>query len=237
MARYVAKFTKGKGVKFISHLDLMHSIERAIRRSGIPVSYSKGFNPHTELSFATPLSVGVWSTGEYMDFKLTEEMDTNIIIDKMNSSLPPDIRILSVKKVEEQFPSLMSIVDASSFKIILVHIPEGRLTEETIKEFMDRKTMEILKVGKSGTRLVDIRPIIYSMKLDSVSSEELVISTVVASGSKSNLNPELLTEALKKYMGCIDEAEIRDIEKMDTFVRNNGMFVTPMEIAFGSGRK
>ena len=73
--RYLIKFSKGEGIKFISHLDLMRTIQRIIRRSGVPIEYSKGFNPHMALSLAQPLSVGVYSDGEYMDIVLTEEMN------------------------------------------------------------------------------------------------------------------------------------------------------------------
>ena len=72
--RYLIKFSKGEGIKFISHLDLMRTIQRIIRRSGVPIEYSKGFNPHMALSLAQPLSVGVYSDGEYMDIVLTEEI-------------------------------------------------------------------------------------------------------------------------------------------------------------------
>ena len=59
--RYLIKFTKEENIKFIAHLDLMRTIQRIIRRSGLPVEYSKGFNPHMALSIAQPLSVGVYS--------------------------------------------------------------------------------------------------------------------------------------------------------------------------------
>ncbi|MDZ5035507.1 TIGR03936 family radical SAM-associated protein, partial [Clostridium perfringens] len=65
--RYVIKFTKESSVKFISHLDLMRTIQRVIRRADLPMEYSKGFNPHMALSIAQPLSVGVYSDAEYMD--------------------------------------------------------------------------------------------------------------------------------------------------------------------------
>lgn len=73
------KFTKGSEVKYISHLDLMRVFQRALRRASIPISYSSGFNPHQEISFAAPLSLGVTSNAEYVDLKLTEPMDVREI--------------------------------------------------------------------------------------------------------------------------------------------------------------
>ena len=82
--RYVIKFTKGENIKFIGHLDLMRTIQRIIKRSGLPVEYSKGFNPHMALSIAQPLSVGVYSDGEYLDLVLTESLGVGEVIEKLN---------------------------------------------------------------------------------------------------------------------------------------------------------
>ena len=73
--RYLIKFTKESNIKFIAHLDLMRTIQKVIRRTDLPVEYSKGFNPHIEMSIAQPLSVGVYSSGEYMDLILEEDIN------------------------------------------------------------------------------------------------------------------------------------------------------------------
>jgi radical SAM-linked protein len=68
--RLVIKYTKEERVKYISHLDFLRLVQRAIRRADIPVAYSQGFNPHPRLSFASALAVGVTSEGEYLDIYL-----------------------------------------------------------------------------------------------------------------------------------------------------------------------
>ena len=59
--RYLTKFTKEENIKFISHLDVLKTIQKNIRRAGLPVEFSQGFNPHMNTSIAQPLSVGVYS--------------------------------------------------------------------------------------------------------------------------------------------------------------------------------
>ena len=98
--RYVIKFTKGADIKFIGHLDLMRTIQRIIRRSGLPAEYSKGFNPHMALSIAQPLSVGVYSDGEYLDLVLTEAVGVGEVLEKLNESAPPTIKFLHATPVE-----------------------------------------------------------------------------------------------------------------------------------------
>lgn len=70
--RMALKFAKGSDVKYISHLDLQRAFQRAFRRSGLPIKYSQGFNPHAKISFASALAVGVTSSGEYLDVELED---------------------------------------------------------------------------------------------------------------------------------------------------------------------
>ncbi|MBR5733490.1 MAG: TIGR03936 family radical SAM-associated protein [Lachnospiraceae bacterium] len=67
------RFAKYGVVKFIGHLDVMRYFQKVIRRSELPVSYSKGFNPHQIMSFAQPLGVGITSDGEYMEVDFDDE--------------------------------------------------------------------------------------------------------------------------------------------------------------------
>lgn len=99
--RYLIKYTKGDEIKYVAHLDLMRTIQRILRRSELPVEYSKGFNPHIILSIAQPLSVGVASKGEYMDVEFKEEVDEKVIKDTLNANTPIGIEILDVKKAKE----------------------------------------------------------------------------------------------------------------------------------------
>lgn len=222
MVRYIAKLKKGEGVKFISHLDLMRAMQRAIRRAEIPISYSKGFNPHAEMSFATPISVGTASECEYMDFMLDREMDENEIVRGINKSLSEDIRVLWVKRADEKLPSLMSMVDAATYEITIVNPKTNIITNETIRSFLNRPSIEIMKEGKKGSRMVDIKPMIYKMKLKSEDGTVSVIEATVAAGSRSNLNPELLFNAMKLYDERLKDSEIRDITKKETYTANSG---------------
>ena len=67
------KFTKQGVIKFIGHLDLMRFFQKAVRRAGIDIAYSGGFNPHQLMSFASPLGVGLTSNGEYLDIILSKD--------------------------------------------------------------------------------------------------------------------------------------------------------------------
>ena len=82
------KFLKDEEVKYISHLDLMRTFQRAMRRAKIPMVYSAGFNPHPEMSFAQALSLGIASVGEYLDIKTKDNINIRELKDKLNNVLP-----------------------------------------------------------------------------------------------------------------------------------------------------
>ncbi|MDL2289676.1 TIGR03936 family radical SAM-associated protein, partial [Clostridia bacterium OttesenSCG-928-F22] len=124
--RMIAKFTKEEPVRYISHLDIQRLFGRAFRRTDIPITYSKGFNPHPVLSFAMALPLGQTSSGEYMDIGLDAAVSTEEFIEKCNASLPQGIRILEARMVGDKFPSLMSKVLLADYTI-KVPLPEGEI--------------------------------------------------------------------------------------------------------------
>lgn len=114
------KFTKEEEVKYISHLDLMRTFHRVIRRASIPVSYSAGFNPHQEISFGAPLALGVTSQAEYVDIKLAHDMNISDLIIKLNSQMPKGIKVLKGLVLSEGTKAAMSIVTHSRYTIQMV---------------------------------------------------------------------------------------------------------------------
>jgi radical SAM-linked protein len=187
------KFTKGKEVKYISHLDLMRVFQRAIRRTGIPISYSSGFNPHQEISFGAPLPLGITSNAEYVDFRLVEPMEIQEIKNRLNSSLPEGIRILEGIRLGENPKSAMSAVTHARYQISMEieNIAPDAL-EKSIEAFISQEHIIVMKEQpKKGFQLkeVDIRPMIVDMKLSVSKGGMYNIDCLLLSGSRANLNP------------------------------------------------
>ena len=88
-------FKKEGLAKYISHLDLVRCMARALKRSGLPVWYTQGFNPHIYLTFAQPLSLGQESECEIMQFRLVEELPLNEVKDRLNAALPAGLQVLA----------------------------------------------------------------------------------------------------------------------------------------------
>lgn len=85
---YRIKFEKYDEVKYIGHLDTMRTFTRCIKRTNLPIKFSKGFNPRVQLSFALPLGVGITSESEYVDLELEDEVDEALLKKELNATLP-----------------------------------------------------------------------------------------------------------------------------------------------------
>lgn len=218
--RYLIKFSKKNDIKFISHLDLMKTIQRTIKRSGLPVEYSKGFNPHMSMSIAQPLSVGMYSEGEYMDVNFKEDMQEEIIKDRLNEKVPRGIRILEVIKVynktdDKKIPQSMAVIEAAEYKIKIKYLHIENLKQE-LQDLEKTDEWNIIKKGKKGEKQVNIKPLLINFNT-TVDSNVLYIDTLVQCGSKSNLSAQLLSKFIQNNTTGADEEAFVDIERIEMY--------------------
>lgn len=225
------KFVKGNEVKYISHLDLMRVFQRALRRTGIPISYSSGFNPHQEISFGAPLSLGVTSDAEYVDLKLAEPMEVQEIKKRLNGSLPDGIRILEGMKLRKGYKSAMSVVTHARYRISIdIEDITPEKLQKSIEGFIAQENIRVMKhQPKKGFELkeIDIKPMIVSMKLIESKETMSVIDCLLLCGSRGNLKPDLLIEAFKNFTGY-NIGGIK-INREEVYGEKNGKLVDLME--------
>ena len=145
------KFTQKGIMQFISHLDVDRTMKTVMVRAKIPVHYTEGFNPHPKLVFGLPLSIGVESECEYMDFKVDAEMTYGEIADKLNAALPDQMRV-----VEAYEPKLsLSDIAFTEYKVFC--------TEGTDLSPLEKEEIIVSKrQKKGGYKDTDIKPMIHS---------------------------------------------------------------------------
>ena len=226
--RYLIKFSKGEGIKFISHLDLMRTIQRIIRRSGVPIEYSKGFNPHMALSLAQPLSVGVYSDGEYMDIVLTEEMKVADLLARLNEAAPPTIRFFEATPIEivenvKRVPQAMALLDAGRYIIKLKLVNEENV-EEKMASLLNENAWETLKKSKKGEKMADIKPLVKELKYW-VKDGELVINALIVTGSRENLSADLLAKFITSKIENVNTESFVNIKREEMYVLKNNKYV------------
>lgn len=226
--RYVIKFTKGEGIKFISHLDLMRTIQRIIRRSELPVEYSRGFNPHMSLSIAQPLSVGLYSDGEYLDLVLTEDISEEEVIKRLNDASTTTIKFLNASSVEifenvKRLPQAMALLDGARYTVKVKLLSEDNVTEQ-IAETLNESKWEIIKKSKKGEKLADIKPLVKEFKYW-IKDGELILNVLIATGSRENLSADLLVRYLKGKVKNINNDSFVNIKREEMYILKDNKYV------------
>lgn len=195
------KYEKRDEVKYVGHLDTMRTFMRCLKRTNIPVSYSKGFNPRIQISFALPLGVGVTSNSEYFDLNLEDRMNINLFIGELNSTLPDGFKVVEANYPEDQKNSLMSLVKEAVYEIKI----NENFDMDAVKNLFNQEKILIEKTSKDKkkTEEVDIKKGIIEFDI-----KDSICTFHVYAGSKGNLNPNSIIEAICKYIKSIDNVDV-----------------------------
>lgn len=187
MSNYRITFAKRGALSFISHLDFNHSFIRILKRAGIPLKYSEGFNPRPKIVFGLPLSVGMEGENEIVDIGLREELSCDEVKKRLIDAVPDDMEIkdvtipeLKVKNIElAEYTVTFTDFSADTDKIceILANPPQ------------------ILKHTKSGDKMTDIGHMIKGVKAVNDNGNLVLYLTLTAFDS-NYLNPEYVVAAL-----------------------------------------
>lgn len=218
--RYLIKFTKDADIKFISHLDLMRTIQRIVRRAELPVEYSKGFNPHMAVAIAQPLSVGVYSEGDYMDLNLAEDMDVNSVVEILNEFSARGIKFLEASKSPvihnvKRLPPAMALLDAANYTIKIKYNDISK-TEEEVNNLMAQNEIITIKKTKKGEKEADIKPFIKDFKCWT-KDNCLVVNATISCGSRENLSADLLANVIKQNTLNVDEEAFVEIKRVEMY--------------------
>lgn len=205
------RFKKTGRAVYISHLDLMQTMQRAFSRAGYELKYSEGFNPHPQISIALPLSVGAASECEIMDFKLKDDADLNILPAKLTSALPEGIEVIEVygpqrKPAEIKWLSVDGVLEYDE--------RDASVMCEGLRSFFAADEIVIEKKTKRGVGKSDIKPAIKELTFEA--DEAAVRLRAVISAQEPTLNPELLVSALAQ-LAPERRPDFAKFTRMETF--------------------
>ncbi len=214
------KYTKTGVLRFIGHLDVMRFFQKAIRRAKLDVSYTKGFSPHQIISFAAPMPLGMTSEGEYFDGAFDSVTSTDDMMRRLNETMPKEIQILDIVQLPEDAKPSMAIVSASDYYIYKNDEADADIVSKLanrLSEFYEQPEIRILKKTKSREIVTDIKPLIWDIKIYRDG-----IYMLLASGSKDNLKPELVIEALCDYVNLSYNRYDYMIHRLETYMGKRG---------------
>lgn len=185
------QFTKGSEVQYLSHLDLLRTMERALRRARLPVAYSGGFSPRPIMAFGFALPVGVLSEAEYGDFELTKKLDPKDFLTIYNKYLPRGFNVIAAENLPDGAPSLMREINVAQYNVF---IPGTDAKEFDLRWswLQDEDTFLIERQTKKKVRTIDVLPLLYDVLAIEASSDGAVIECICALGNDGNLRIEEL---------------------------------------------
>ncbi len=187
-------FYKVGALQFISHLDLQRSMKRAFLRSGLPIWFSEGFNPHPKMIFSTPLSIGVESVCEFTDVKMTRVITPREIMERLNPCMPETLQVYYVAPPVHK----MTDIGWSSYDYVIEHPMASPETAQALNALY-KGPLTVTKRTKSGDRETDIAPYIKSAQ--AVYEEGVIrLSATLCADNQNFLNPEYLIRGAEQAL-------------------------------------
>lgn len=221
--RMLAVFEKGERIRHIGHLDIQRSVQRGLRRSGLPVAYSQGFNPHILITFASALSTGACGKREIMDVTMAEDVGKEDFLTRMNRAMPPEMQLKEARAVDSRHPSLMGMVRAAVYDLTIRDEETGKLLISAIPAMMEKERIPAMRKTKTKLSEVDIKPLILA-----ISGEENHIRATLILNERESCKPQMLLDALKETAGITEE--VRMLVTRENLLGEDGNGVlTPLE--------
>jgi len=222
--RLRAEYRVGPELRFLGNLDMMHLMERALRRASIPFALSQGFNPHVKLSMGTVLPVGLWGEKEYFDLELYKDIAVEDFIKRMNNSLPVHMFINKCVEISAATPSLMKVINAASYRFC---IREPGLDLNLWKnEFLARDSLVIKSRGKKKDIAKDLRPGIFKVTVQKCHNFD-IIEIWASTGPPVNVRYDELVEVMT--LTGLNKKSIGDVFRSGNYIKEGLEYYSPMK--------
>lgn len=188
--------------KYISHLDLMRTMQRAIKRAKLPVWYTQGFNPHIYIMFPLTLSLGFESRVEVMDIALLEEMDFEEVRARLNEQMPEGMRIVSCALPVHKHTQITH----ARYNVRFTADRPPEVCMELFEDMLSKEKIEIEKRTKKKTvNLVDIRPSINAVNIG-VKDGAVEAELILPAGVNFSLNANVVIDTFFDMYGLVGDS-------------------------------
>ena len=215
-----ALFEKTGNAIYISHLDLMRVFQRAFKRAGLPLTHTQGFSPRPSVSIALPLSVGVQSHCELLDFDLEgESLSCEEIQTRLNAALIEGVRVLCVYP-EGRKQRDIALLDCSVALEYDTALADNELAQ--IEMLLKSDSLMLEKRGKNGTKQQDIIPLIKKLDVLRIDAHNISINARICCQNPA-LNPGQLVAAIEEYLPEL-KPDFAQVTRLEIYDQNENVF-------------
>lgn len=156
---------KEERAALLSHLEFMTTVQRAVRRAGLPVRWSAGFHPAPRIGFGDALPLGVTSRAELVDLELTQPWPAEEALAALNRELPAGISVLAASSIGLHEPSAQAALATSRYRVPLPVPPPADLAGR-LSEFLAAASVPVERLKKGRAIVIDLRPWVVAAELD-----------------------------------------------------------------------
>ncbi len=199
-------FSRGEAIKYVGHLDLMRAWERILRRAGVPLAYSQGFNPHPRLTLAMPLPVGCTGEREELDFWLTEPRSPESVVERLRAAMPTGLDVIEVRAVDLHAPARPACIQRADYRVTLNDMPVEQV-RRAVGDLLARQTVMVDLHGKR----YDLRPLIDGVSVEEQNGVVFLDISLLRDAQGRIGRPDALIEALG--LG----AHVRSVHRLGIF--------------------
>ncbi len=219
MCKIISKYSKTGNLKYISHLDVLRFIQRAVKRAGIDAKYSEGFNPHMKTSFGFPLSLGTESIGEYFELELNEDISPEEFAERMNSVMPKEMQIIKSRYTDEP----QSLMARCAYSQYIVGIESENLDMDKLnallKEMLETGVVynrqKKNKKNKIVTKEINTKDYISYLKADKNNDMKATIQAVFLTTETGSMKVDEFLKLISERAFNIDYHTIMKIDALD----------------------
>ena len=229
--RIRVRFAKRGRLRFLSHRDVARSVERAVRRAGIPVAHSHGFSPHPRLSWIGAAPTGAASEAEYLEIGLTRPLDPADLAAALDAALPDGLDVLAAAEAEGT--PLAERIDASEWRIELPGISPDDL-RRAVDALEGADAVVVERVTPSGRRQVDVRGALVGVTLSAPGSmsapdtTDCAIMTAVVRQTTPAVRPDDVLGALDVVAGLKLPAPAKATRMAQGLLDDRGRLTDPL---------
>lgn len=204
MQRLRLRYAKRGRLRFASHRDFQRSLERAVRRAGVPIAFSAGFSPHPRISYVGAAPTGAASEAEYLELAVAERCDPERVRQALDDSLPPGLDVVEV--VEARTPGFAERFEASVWQVELPGV-DADVAERATAEFLAAEAIEVTRMTKNGLRRFDARAAVLSLapawraSADGADAGGCAILTMVVRHTTPAVRPDDILTAFREVSG------------------------------------
>lgn len=205
-------FVKHGRLAYLGHLEVLHTIERIIRRAALPFAVTQGFSPHMRASFSSALPVGTSSEAEYFDLFLTEYIDTRVALERLRACAPQDLAPYALCYIDAHAPALTAAIARVTYRIDLFFRDDATFGAAEVHRALD--TLVVTGVvpyvrGKKNKTLDLTRLLVsFSVEQNDAGRAALLLDTRIS--NEGSLRPEILVAAIDRALepACVREGPI-----------------------------